>query len=94
MPDEEIPEQLPSNVNGDSMSTDPMSKKTKEAAAHASQQLDELMASLQQLKVSKPFYSFLSNRFYYSSCIQFMEWLDEKRVVHFSILVSAATTSL
>ena len=30
---------------------DPMSQKTKEAAAHASRQLDELMASLQQLKV-------------------------------------------
>ncbi|KAM7535902.1 hypothetical protein Aperf_G00000100302 [Anoplocephala perfoliata] len=49
MPEEELSGQQPSSPNGDSI-IDPMSKKTKEAAAHASRQLDELMASLQQLK--------------------------------------------
>ncbi|VDL60975.1 unnamed protein product [Hymenolepis diminuta] len=50
MPEEDLPGQPPpNNTNGD-LYVDPMSQRTKEAAAHASRQLDELMASLQQLK--------------------------------------------
>nr|CDS30709.1 paxillin [Hymenolepis microstoma] len=50
MPEEDLPGQPPpGSTNGD-LYVEPVSQKTKEAAAHASRQLDELMASLQQLK--------------------------------------------
>ncbi|VDD81776.1 unnamed protein product [Mesocestoides corti] len=49
-----IPPQVLGSPDGGRRSSEgpssPMSQKTKEAAAHASKQLDELMASLQQLK--------------------------------------------
>uniref|UniRef100_A0A5K3F2K1 Paxillin n=1 Tax=Mesocestoides corti TaxID=53468 RepID=A0A5K3F2K1_MESCO len=51
---ERIPPQVLGSPDGGRRSSEgpssPMSQKTKEAAAHASKQLDELMASLQQLK--------------------------------------------
>lgn len=51
MPEEDPPGRFPQGHSNGQTLVDPMSQRTKEAAAHASQQLDELMASLQQLKV-------------------------------------------
>lgn len=80
MPEEDLPGQPPPNSTNGDLYVDPMSQRTKEAAAHASRQLDELMASLQQLKVNDLFYLIQISRVRYFSS-------------RLPILVSTATTS-